>query len=98
MGEPKNALVEKSASEEEKPLVRRRRTPEDGRIITNIPVEFAQWMCDEAMDLGITPATMARMLLVEAFKARGLSRVELRERYKDRLLARQGVLPVRPQF
>lgn len=62
----------------------RKRTVEDGKVITNVPECFGRYIADEAEDAGIAPATFARMLLIEALKGRGLSLDILRERYKER--------------
>jgi len=52
---------------------KRRRGAEQGRIVTNIPAAFGRYLCAQADDLGISPATVARMMLIEAMKARGLT-------------------------
>jgi hypothetical protein len=52
---------------------KRRRGAEQGRIVTNIPAAFGRYLCAQGDDLGISPATVARMMLIEAMKARGLS-------------------------
>lgn len=56
---------------------KRKRTVEDGKVITNVPPEVGCYIAREADEAGIAPATFARMLLVEAIKARGLSKEDL---------------------
>lgn len=60
---------------------KRRRTAEDGRLLTNVPTSLGLWVCAEAEELGISPATMTRMLIVEAIKARGLTLKDIEEKY-----------------
>ncbi len=60
----------------------RRRTAEDGRIVTNVDTCFGRYICEQADELGLTPATVARMLLIEAItKHRGVSKTSLEEKY-----------------
>jgi hypothetical protein len=60
---------------------KRRRGIEQGRVVTNIPACFGRYLCAEADDLGVTPSTVARMMLIEALKARGLTVKGLEQQY-----------------
>lgn len=60
---------------------KRRRGVEQGRVVTNIPAAFGRYLCAQADDLGISPSTVARMMLIEAMKARGLTVKQLEEDY-----------------
>lgn len=57
---------------------KRKRTIEDGRIITNVSPEFGSWIAREAEDLGVSGSTVARMLIVEAIKGRGWTKERLK--------------------
>lgn len=73
---------------------KRRRTVEDGRIVTNIADCFGKYIAEQAEDLGISPSTVARMLLVEAIKARGFTKAILEERYKTPAPTVTGAQPL----
>lgn len=61
----------------------RRRTAQDGRIVTNVGDVFGAYICDEAKEMGISPATMARILINEAItKHRGISKETLEAKYR----------------
>lgn len=72
-------MAEPSAAHEENEPRKRRRTVEDGRVLTNIASEFGCYISREADDLGISPSTVARILIVEAIKARGYTREQLKK-------------------
>lgn len=61
---------------------KRRRTVEDGRVVTNVADCFGKYIAEQAEDLGISPSTVARMLIVEAVKARGFTKAALEQRYQ----------------
>lgn len=60
---------------------RKSRGPEDGRLVTNVPACYGAYICEEADELGISPSTVVRMLLVEAIKARGFTKTDLEAKY-----------------
>jgi hypothetical protein len=62
---------------------KRKRTIEDGKVITNVPPEVGCYVADCADEAGVAPATMARMLIIEGIKARGLSMDDLRQRMRQ---------------
>lgn len=79
---------------------KRRRGAEEGRIVTNVHAAFGRYICAQADDLGISPSTVARMLLVEAMKGRGLTIAQLEAEYpapaqpKDKRLKVTGAQPL----
>lgn len=80
-----------SAGQVEEPVLavprKRRRSSEDGRIVTNVPACLGAYITEQADDLGISPSTFARMLMVEAVKGRGLTMKELEVKYPAQKLA-----------
>jgi hypothetical protein len=77
MGEMKD-VPEQGDGYEERP---RRRGPEHGRVIVHLSHGTGRWLTEQAEDLGISPATFVRMLVVEALKGRGLTPKQLDEQY-----------------
>lgn len=62
---------------------KRRRGATDGRIVVNCGTLFGQYICDQSEELGISPATVARILINEAItKYRGISKERLKEMYE----------------
>lgn len=62
---------------------KRKRTLDDGKVITNVPPEVGCYIGTQADEAGIAGATMARMLIIEGIKARGLSMEDLRRMMKE---------------
>lgn len=69
------------AGQVEKTERRKRRTVEEGRLVTNVSSSIGQWITAQADDLGIIPATFVKMLVVEAIKARGHTLKQLEIEY-----------------
>lgn len=65
----------------------RRRGAEEGRIVTNVPACLGTYIAKQAEDLGISPSTYARMMLVECVKSRGLTMKDLETQYPTPRLA-----------
>lgn len=63
----------------------RRRTAADGRIVANVGSLYGGYICEEAERLGITPATVLKMLVVEAVKSRGITKATLEEKFGDQV-------------
>lgn len=59
----------------------RRRKASEGRLVVHVSNGTGLYICEQAEDLGITAPTFARMLIVEALKARGLTPKMLDEQY-----------------
>lgn len=79
-----------SAGQEQVAPRPRRSGPREGRIVTNVPSALGCYIEEEAKDLGITPSTMVRMMLVECIKARGLTLAALEEKYPKTKFAVDG--------
>lgn len=73
-------MSETSAAHTER---KRKRTVEDGKVITNVPPEVGLYIAQQAEDMGIAGATMARILIIEGLKARGLTLDVLRKALVD---------------
>lgn len=64
------------------PAQQRRRTAADGRIVANVGDLFGSYICDEAEEMGISPATVVRILVNEAItKHRGVTKEALEAKY-----------------
>lgn len=68
----------------------RRRGAEEGRIVTNVPTSLGLYIAAQADDLGISPSTYARMMIVECVKNRGLTLKDLEQQYPAKKLASDG--------
>ena len=65
------------------PNVKRLRGVSQGRLVASVPGCFGMYVMEQADELGVPAPTMVRMLLMEAFKARGLTRADLEARYES---------------
>lgn len=74
-------MGEMSAGQEEFVERPRRRKAAEGRLVVHVSNGTGLYICEQAEDLGITPPTFARMLIVEALKGRGLTPKLLDEQY-----------------
>lgn len=73
-------MSETSAATSER---KRKRTLDDGKVITNVPAEVGCYIGAQADEAGVAGATMARMLIIEGIKARGLTMEDLRRMMKE---------------
>lgn len=80
-----NALVEQDVEDPGggKEKRSRKRSIEEGRITTLGTPELGRCVVSLAAEAGIMPTTFARMLLVEALKARGWTMKRINEEFAD---------------
>lgn len=65
------------------PNGKRMRTAAEGRLCGTVPICFGMYVVEQAADIGVPAPTMVRILLMEAFKARGIVQADLEAKYEN---------------